>query len=269
MSLIDIMGKKAKVCIGVILIVVILVLFILNYMSTQHPEISDPNPQSNPQPYTPEDVPTVSVSIKNEVDDEIIINLTVNLETRQNISIGANSTEVYSFQPSGEEYKCNIEIKGRILSWDSTHDMEVYSYSVLHNPRFYVKIYEGDRLATTTNEYSGSIDLEAGQKTRVEIAEGKTLYSGDIINYDWKTDDMYDDLSFYIGCYHANGEDINDFKEETNYASGAFQVIFNNSYHFYWQNDNWIDTASIENSYTITHTLDEKEMIVDCAQYPL
>ena len=261
----DIMGTGAKVCIGVIVIVVISILLILIYMSSQHSyELSEPHPQPMDTP----DAPSVSVSIKNEFDSEIIINLTVNLETRHNISIGANSIEVYSFQPLGEEYTCNVEIEGRILSWGSIHDMEVYSYSVLHNPHLYVKIYEGDRFATTTDEYSGSIDLKAGQKTRIEVAEGQTLCCGDIIDYSWKTDDKYDELIFYIGCYHANGEDIQHYKEETYKASGAFRVPHNNTYHFYWENDNWIDTASIEYSYTITHTLNEKEIIVDCRNYP-
>ena len=253
------MGKKAKLCIGVIVIIVILILFILNYMSTQHPEISDPNPQSNGTPYT-QDESHIYVTIENEFDREVIVSFTVKysdtaIETYRNISIDANSIS--------KDFMLFDASPGRIYTYDIKviiNDTSVYETLKSDSSNVYIKIYEGEGFQTTAESDSGSIELKAGRSHGIVLGY---LYYGDTIEYSWDTDDMADKVVFYIE--NSTGEQY-DYRAASTPHSGShiFDVPSNNTYLLQWENQNWIDTASIKYSYTITHSLDEKEIIISC-----
>lgn len=100
-------------------------------------------------------------------------------------------------------------------------------------------------ISFSVNGESGSVDVPADETRTVSLGN---LITGTVLKYSFTTDDNGDKLNFKI----TDGS--NDYEQATRVygKTGTFTVPSTATYQFHWFCDNWMDTANIEYSYTIT-----------------
>jgi len=107
----------------------------------------------------------------------------------------------------------------------------------------------------SVNATSGSVSVPADESRSVDLG---FLYTGTIVDYSWATDDEYDDVDFRI----ASGNDSYESTTETYSGSGTFSVPTDADYSMIWYCNNWMDSAEVDYTFTITDPTVDADLTV-------
>jgi len=83
-----------------------------------------------------------------------------------------------------------------------------------------------------------NVEITTGQSLTLSL---ESLNQGMIIEYNWYTDDQYDNVDFKI----SDGTNDYHVLDDVSSANDQFIIPSNGDYTIYWVNDNWIDTVTL------------------------